>query len=249
MTNPIDGLLSGGAVGFFNADTPVGAAIAGTIADVRAIQSTDFATKKPETWDDGRPKMLIAITIQTQLRTTAEDNGQRGIYVKSWGVQAAALKQAIQVAGGPAATASQVLVPGATFEAAYTGTQPSDFGSPTKLYAYRITPATTVALDGLTGGIQQAPGVTAPSAWAGVGGQPTAPATPPLSTPAPAPVSAPPPAAPTPVTQPATASPTVATGPTPAETARQLHALGLDAGAIAAQLGLDPGVVAMLIAA
>lgn len=223
----IDDLLSGGARGFFRAETPVGASVSGTIVSVDAIQSTDFATKKPETWDDGRPKMLIAVTVQTALREGEDDTGQRGIYIKSWGTQAQALKEAIQAAGGPGAKASTVLVPGATFTATFTGTQPSDFGSPTKLYTYQVVPAAAAALDQ-------------------VGGQPVQqPAAP--SAPAPAPVSAPiPQPAPAPAAAPV-AAPAAAAGPTPAEQAKQLAALGMTAEQIAPELGLDPRVVQMLI--
>lgn len=230
MTTPatspgIDDLLAGGARGFFRSETPVGASVTGTILTVDAIQSTDYISKKPETWDDGRPKMLIAVTVQTTLREGEDDTGQRGIYIKSWGTQAQALKEAIQAAGGPGAKASTVLVPGATFTATFTGTQPSDYGSPTKLYTYQIVPAAAAALDQ-------------------VGGQPSQqPAAP--SQPAPAPVSAPAPAAPAPA-QPAPAAPT-ASGPSPTEQAKQLAALGMTAEQIAPQLGLDATVVQMLL--
>lgn len=231
MSNPytpssLDDALGGGAKGFFRSETPVGASVTGTITQVTVIQSTDFATKKPETWDDGRPKELAAVTVQTALREGEDDTGQRAVYIKLWGVQAQALKDAIQAAGGPGAKASSVLVPGATFTATFTGTQPSDFGSPTKLYTYQIVPAATAALDQVGGQPVQQPAA------------PSAPAAAPVSAPAPQP--APAPAAPA-------APATPVAGPTPAEQAKQLAALGMTAEQIAPQLGLDPGVVQMLI--
>ncbi len=215
----IDALLSSaGAPSFFRKETPVGSSVTGTVLEVTGRQNTDFISGDPQTWDDGRPQMLIALTLQTTLRDHTEDDGKRGIYIKTWGAQAAALKEAVKAAGG--ATAGAVLRPGATFTATFTGETPSKAGSPTKMYAYRIVPAALAAVDQ-------------------VGGQPTAPAAPPLSAPAPQPVSAPAPAA-----------PVAAPGAdTPATKARSLAALGMTAEQIAPQLGLDVAVVAMLIAA
>lgn len=78
--------------------------------------------------------------------------------------------------------------------------------------------------------------VTPPSPASQVGGQPTAPANPPVSTPAVAPASAPAPAAP-------------ASTDTPIAKAKALAALGMTAEQIAPQLGLDVTVVATLLAA
>ena len=218
----IDALLSSaGAPSFFRKETPVGASVTGTVLEVVGRQNTDFISGDPQTWDDGRPQMLIALTLQTTLRDHAEDNGQRGIYIKTWGAQAAALKEAVKAAGG--ATAGAVLRPGATFTATFTGETPSKAGSPTKMYAYQIVAPALAAIDQ-------------------VGGQPTAPATPPVSAPAAQPVSAPAPA-------PVAAPPAAAPAPTPASTAKSLAALGMTAEQIAPQLGLDVNVVAMLIAA
>jgi len=224
----IDALLSSaGAPSFFRKETPIGATVTGTVLEVVGRQNTDYISGDPQTWDDGRPQMLIAITLQTQLRDHAEDNGQRGLYIKTWGAQAAALKDAVKAAGG--ATAGVVLRVGATLTATFTGEAPSKAGSPTKLYAYQIVPAALAAIDQ-------------------VGGQPT-PGVAPVSAPAPQPVSAPVPvpvAAPAPVAQ-LVAAPVSAA--TPAQQAKSLAALGMTAEQIAPQLGLDPTVVAMLIAA
>lgn len=220
----IDALLSSaGATSFFRKETPIGASITGTVLEVTGRQSTDYVSGDPEFWDDGKPKMLIAITLQTALRDHVEDDGRRGVYVKTWGVQATALKDAVKAAGG--ATAGAVLRPGATFTGTYTGETPSKAGSPTKLYSYQIVPPALAAIDQ-------------------VGGQPTAPAAPPVSAPAAQPVSAPAPTTPAPAPA-APAAPAV----NPAQQAKSLAALGLTAEQIAPQLGLDPTVVAMLIAA
>lgn len=46
-------------------------------------QQTDFKTGELLTWDDGSPRMQLVVTVQTNLRTLAEDDGRRRFYVKS----------------------------------------------------------------------------------------------------------------------------------------------------------------------
>ncbi len=154
ISNDIDALFSSGAPSFFTRDTPVGSQISGPIISASPIQATDFVTKQLETWDDGRPKMLLAVTIASNLQTTPDDNGHRTIYIKTWGEQSKAFKQAVQNACGPTATASQALAQGNIFTAAYTGEIPSQQGSPTKVYAYQIQPV-NAGLDQSFGGQQQ----------------------------------------------------------------------------------------------
>lgn len=261
--NDIDALFASGAPGFFNSETPVGASVSGPIISATPIQSTDFATKKPETWDDGRAKMLLAITIASNLRTTPDDNGHRTIYIKTWGEQSKAFKQAVQTACGPTASASQALAAGNIFTAAFTGTQPSDFGSPTKIFAYQIQPVNTAmdqAFAQPAAQQYQAPQSVdqriaqqgQPPAWATQGQPPLQQAAPqaitqqyPQPVQAPAPVQALP-QAPAPIAQPA---PVAAPAEDPAGKARQLAALGIPNDQIAAATGLDPAVIAQVLAA
>ncbi|MFD2839353.1 hypothetical protein ACFSYH_02045 [Populibacterium corticicola] len=152
--NDIDALFASGAPSFFTKETPVGGSISGPIVSASPIQATDFATKQLETWDDGRPKMLLAVTVASNLHTTPDDNGHRTIYIKTWGEQAKAFKMAVQNACGPTASASQALAVGNLFAAQYTGEIPSQKGSPTKLYAYQIQPV-NAGIDQSFGGQQQ----------------------------------------------------------------------------------------------
>lgn len=266
--NALDDLFQSGAPGFFNRDTPVGSSVSGPIVSATSIQSTDYATKKAETWDDGRPKMLLAVTVASNLRTTPDDNGHRTIYIKTWGEQSKAVKLAFQNAYGPTALASQALATGNIFTATYTGEMQGDFGSPTKLYTYQIQPANPGVDAGFQPSAQQPP-VQAPpvSPW-GQQGPPPAWATQAPAAPAPAPLPAVPAqtppvqAYPQPVAQPlpqapapvqAVPSPAVAASPAPvadpAGTARQLIALGIPDEQITAATGLDPAVIAQLRAA
>lgn len=127
-----------GAPSLFKKDSPINHSGGGTIIDAVVRQIRDFVTKQPKTWDDGRPQEQVVVRVQTELRDTPDDDGVRGIYVKTWGPQVKALQEAISAAGFQTATAA--LAPGNQFFAQLTGTQPSQGGDPEKLYRYHIQP-------------------------------------------------------------------------------------------------------------
>lgn len=239
--NFLDELGSEGIRGFFNKDSQIGDSVTGTILDAFQRQTTDYVSKKPEFWDDGNPKIQVIIKIKTGLCEDADDNGERAIYVKTWGAQWAALKDAVRATG--ATRTSEAVRVGATFTATLTGTQPSKAGlSPTKIYEYRIIPATTANLDNIP---------AAPAPAVAPAPAPAAPA------PAPAPQMAAQvaqaPQTPTPQVAPAAAAPVaapapapVAAEPDPATKARQLIGLGVDDQSIANTTGLGVDVIATI---
>lgn len=142
----IDAALSGGgARSAFTKHSPVGTSVTGTIVSAELRQINDYSTGKPRFWDDGKPQMQVAIRIQTALREGPDDDGIRGVYIKTWGKGREALQEAIKAAGG--LKASDVLLPGAQFTATFIGTEPSKAGDPTKLYRYEIKPASAVGID------------------------------------------------------------------------------------------------------
>lgn len=212
--NVLDEAIAGGAKSFFTKDSPIGSTVTGTITSVSVMQATDFATGQPLTWDNGDPRQQAVITLQTSLRDHAEDTGERGIYIKLWGVQKNALAQAVRKAGKE--KASEALTIGSTFTATLTGTKPSQKGSPTKLYEYTIQPAAVAQLD------TAVPPQATPMPMQDASANPWAPQAP---TPAPAPV------APTPA--PAAAAPGT---PPWAEQARNLQTVGIGPEQIAAAL-------------
>jgi hypothetical protein len=236
-----EALAGGGAKSAFTKDTPVGTRISGVIVDASVQQIKDYVTEKLKFWDDGRPQEQIAIRIKTDLRDPAreDDDGIRGVYVKTWGAWKEALLEAVRNSGQ--GKVSEALRPGGVFTAEFYGTQPSKQGSDTKLYRYQIQPAQSAALDSM--GANPSTGevaathqpVTPPIAYA-----------PPVQAAPPVPQAAP--AAPAPVQQvPApAAAPAPAAGPDPIATARQLIGLGIDDQTIAANTGLDPVVLAAL---
>ena len=128
-------LINGqGGKAFFNADSQPGATITGTVEAVKAKQSIDFQTKQPAFSKGGKPKFEIVVTLATNLREDPDDDGRRNIYIKCWGTQADALRDACRKAGVPAPQE------GDKFTATFTGMgQPFAPGmSAPKVYEYRI---------------------------------------------------------------------------------------------------------------
>lgn len=136
--NFLDDILSGGAKNPFGRDAegndaPVGTSVTGTITNIAKRQVTDINTKEPQNWPDGNPKEQAVITLKTEQKVDEEDNGERSVYIKLWGLQKQALKEASQAAKG-------VPEVGDTFTATFVGlgkrTNPAF--NPPKIYKYEI---------------------------------------------------------------------------------------------------------------
>lgn len=72
----------------------------GEVLSRELFQSRDPETGDPETWKDGRPIMKAKIVVQTDERGEADDDGnpddgRRAIYIKWWGDDLKALKEAV----------------------------------------------------------------------------------------------------------------------------------------------------------
>lgn len=145
MTNPLDELGTAAGKAFFNRDSQIGATVTGTILDATVRQVTDFQTGKPKFWDDGSPQQQVVITLKTDLREDADDEGDRSLYIKTWGTQWRALQEAVRNIG--ASKLSEALAPGNIMSAAFTGTKKAGNGFDEKLYAYRIERGASPALD------------------------------------------------------------------------------------------------------
>lgn len=72
----------------------VGDTVTGTIKTFEMRQQTDFDTGKPSFWDDGKPKRMLVVTLQTELQEDAEDDGVRVIYARGGNHQVASGKGA-----------------------------------------------------------------------------------------------------------------------------------------------------------
>lgn len=154
----IDDLLKGGsAAGKGLKFNTVGDGYSGIIVSVDKRAYTDLKTGKPEYWEDGKPKEQIVIGIQTDLRSPEieDDDGVRYDYIKAWGVQLKALREASRQAQGSPAV-------GDTYSVKFVGEEPNKTRgfNATKLYEYKIVKGSPV--DALLGGSTE---VKAPDAF------------------------------------------------------------------------------------
>jgi hypothetical protein len=215
---PNDFLLGGG--GKSAKFDQVGDTITGAIVSTEVRQQTDLQGN-PLVWDNGDPRMQLVVTLATDLRDDAEDDGHRAVYVKgskAFGSKSLhdAVRAAVQNAG------AKGLEPGGRLTVSYVGSEPAK----TRGFSDRKLWEATYA---------------APDHAASTGDYlGTAPA----NTPTPAAVQQPA-VAPAAVATPAPAA-APAQGADAGATARQLIGLGLDDATIAGATGLDASVIALL---
>lgn len=79
MSNEVEEFFSGGAKAF-QFDN-IGDTVSGEIVEMVKRQQTSLSTGEKLTWDDGSPRMMLVVTLQTG-ETTDEDNGERTVYVR-----------------------------------------------------------------------------------------------------------------------------------------------------------------------
>lgn len=142
-------LAGGGATAKFDAP---GDLYTGEIVDVQIRQVNDYDSGKPAFWDDGRPQEQIVVTIATSESTGPDDDGHRNVYIKGWGDQLKAFRQAAKALGRNPRK-------GDVFSATYVGDgeKKNPRFNPPKLFQYEVA-AGTAGLSNLTGqDAQQAP--------------------------------------------------------------------------------------------
>ena len=124
--------LMGGGVQSFKFATP-NDKVSGVITHMAMLQQTDFKTQKPLFWDNGDPKMQMAITLSTVLAESDDDDGNRRIFVK--GQMQKAIQEAVKKAG------ARGLAEGGELVVQYTGDGEAERGmNPPKLYRARYAP-------------------------------------------------------------------------------------------------------------
>lgn len=147
-------LLAGNsAKAYFGANSQPGDTVTGVIEKIETTQVNDFQTKQPAFWNDGRPKEQIHVIIQTQLRdpSVEEDDGRRSLWVKGWGIQLKAFREACMQAG------VKTPKPGDTITETYIGLgERGNAPQPPKVFSFRIEPANGVN-NLLNGGQPQQP--------------------------------------------------------------------------------------------
>ena len=139
----LDDFGLGGGRSFFNANSQPGATVTGTVTSVELTQYHDFQTKMPGYWKDGKPQLQMHIVIETDLREDAEDDGMRSIWIKGWGAQGRAFREARRLNGG------KQVAKGDQFTATFTGYEPNaqPGKQPAKLYRYEIKPGNSPAVN------------------------------------------------------------------------------------------------------
>lgn len=136
-----DLLAGNSAKAYFGANSQPGDTVTGVIEKIETTQVNDFQTKQPAFWNDGRPKEQIHVIIQTQLRDPSvdDDDGRRSLWVKGWGIQLKAFREACRQAG------VKIPKPGDTITERFVGLGPrGDAPQPPKVFEFHIEPASSV---------------------------------------------------------------------------------------------------------
>ena len=136
-----DLLAGNSAKAYFGADSQPGDTVTGVIEKIETTQVNDFQTKQPAFWNDGRPKEQIHVIIQTQLRdpSVEDDDGRRSLWIKGWGIQLKAFREACRQAG------VKIPKPGDTITERFVGLgQRGNAPQPPKVFEFHIEPASSV---------------------------------------------------------------------------------------------------------
>ena len=138
----LDELLAGNsAKAYFGANSQPGDTVTGVIEKIETTQVNDFQTKQPAFWNAGRPKEQIHVIIQTQLRdpSVEDDDGRRSLWVKGWGIQLKAFREACMQAG------VKTPKPGDPITERFVGLgQRGNAPQPPKVFEFHIEPASSV---------------------------------------------------------------------------------------------------------
>lgn len=122
MSNDVSDFLFGGGVRAAKFEA-IGDYVEGIVVDAKMSQQTSMEGNEPLFWPDGRPRMQLVVTVQTDERGD-EDDGQRRIFAKGGRYEVAtgrgtSLKDAIADAVKKAGAKS--LEEGARLRVGYTG--------------------------------------------------------------------------------------------------------------------------------
>jgi hypothetical protein len=137
----VDDLLAGGGSKSLSfKDFTVGDSYEGTIAGLRTVQVRNYDDPtKLEFWDDGKPKLQIEVTLDTDYKdaTDDDDTGERRVFL--FGQKLTAAKEELKRKG------MSKLEIGSKFKITLTGTKPAKNPryNDVKLYGIELTPATS----------------------------------------------------------------------------------------------------------
>ena len=137
----VDDLLAGsGSPSLSFKDAEVGHSYEGTITELRAVQVRNYEDPtKLEYWDDGKPKMQIEVTLQTDYADASDpdDDGKRRVFL--FGQKLRAAKEELAKKG------FKTFEIGMGFKITLSGTKPSQNKryNDVKLYDIELSAATT----------------------------------------------------------------------------------------------------------
>ena len=106
----------------FSFENP-GDQVTGKIKNLEEVQQTDIKDNTPLFWDNGQPKMMYRVTLQTELRdpSNPDDDGHRDIYLRGSRKQGCKSSLAAVLDAVRAATGGTELEPGGVLTMQYTG--------------------------------------------------------------------------------------------------------------------------------
>jgi hypothetical protein len=142
-----DMLAGGGSKSLSFKDFAVGDSYQGTIAGLRTVQVRNYDDPtKLEFWDDGKPKLQIEVTLDTDYRdlTDDDDTGERRVFL--FGQKLTATKEELKRKG------MTKLEIGSHFKISLTGTKPAKNPryNDVKLYGIELNAAkSNLAVDAL----------------------------------------------------------------------------------------------------
>lgn len=119
----------------------IGETLGGVIVSAESRQMTDFTTGEPLTWDDGKPCLQVVVTVDLGTTDTDGNPEQGCIYIKTWGEQRQALKEALKESGLD--SMNKALAPGNHMSITFIGEKPNEKNprlNAIKLYKYTIEP-------------------------------------------------------------------------------------------------------------
>lgn len=153
MSLPLSEL--GGGAKAWSAEN-LGEKISGRIRLVERRQQRALDGGKPETWDDGSPRMLTYIELETDLHDDDDDDGVRSLYAKGGrnheAAQGSGTSMEVAIAEAVKAAGCNSIDEGATLAVQHTGIAKVTVRghNPAKLYrAQYKAPVSSVSADDL----------------------------------------------------------------------------------------------------
>lgn len=135
----------------------VGDYVVGALTDMDLRQQTDMETNAPKYWTNGEPRMVLVLTLQTELQDNENDDGKRSVWCRGGNyIAASGSGTSSLVAVRDALKAAKVadLEVGGLLKMTHTGLgKPTSKGmNPPKLYTCVYEPPTKkVSVDDLLG--------------------------------------------------------------------------------------------------